>query len=404
MRRRTKLNRRGSALVLYAIMLTGLLGCMALAIDVGMGFDARSEAQRVADSSALAGASAYFDGTGALIDIEATNRAEQFATSNYVGDAMVVTSELQITPSSADKSVEVIVTRQAIPVWFARLLGVLDIDVQARAVAKVDDAGTANQCILPFAPPDIWHDADGDTNGNRLPDIGEEWDFDANEGDLYEPWDGSGNTFNGYGYGSNWRDPGNDDVGMRMYLKAGPPGQADGEGGGDAPWGPGNFLPWRMPDPDQGCEGSGSGLTWLQENIANCNSCPIGIGEDYTFETEPGNMTRVLDDMANLIAMDENASWPDGADLPSSPDFPNIYDSPRVRPIAFLDPTIDVRGTSVPISFTNIAWIFVESAGQVGGGGGAPEFTVTARFMGVVPGTDEGPNTGPLLKYLRLVE
>ncbi|NNF25885.1 MAG: hypothetical protein HKN73_01515, partial [Gemmatimonadetes bacterium] len=312
------MNRRGSTLALYAVMLTGLLGSMALAIDVGMGFNARSEAQRVADSSALAGASAYMEGTGALWDAEATTRATDFATSNYVGDAPVVASELIINPNSADKTVEVIVTRQDIPVWFARLLGVLEIDVQARAVAKVNDGGTANQCILPFAPPDIWHDVDNDTNGNRLPDIGEEWEFDP-DADLYEAWTGeSGSGYNGYGYGSNWRKgaggPYDGDVGMQMYLKAGPPGQSGGAGGQDAPWGPGNFLPWRMPDPAQNCEATGHGVPWVRYNINNCNTCPIGIGSQYEFETEPGNMTTILEDVAGLIGEDSGASWNEDCD------------------------------------------------------------------------------------------
>ena len=391
-------------------MLTGLLGSMALAIDVGMGFNARSEAQRVADSAALAGASAYMGGeTGALIDQEATDRAEAFATSNYVGDAMVLASEVVINPSSANKTVEVIVTRQSIPVWFARLLGILDMDVQARAVAKVDEAGTANQCILPFAPPDIWHDADNDTNGNRLPDIGEEWEFDAEGGDQYQAWTGvAGTGFNGYGYGSNWREgaggPYDGDIGMPMYLKAGPPGQSGGAGGQDAPWGPGNFLPWRMPDPDQNCEGTGHGVPWVQYNINNCNTCPIGIGAQYEFETEPGNMTTILEDVAALIGEDSGASWDEDCDCVVGSAYGNVFDSPRVRPVAFLDPTIAVQGAAVPISFTNIAWIFIDTSGNVGGGGGPPEFTVTARFMGVVPGTDEGPSTGPLVQYLRLIE
>ena len=226
-------DRNGNTLTLYAIMLTGLLGCMALAVDVGMGFDRRSEAQRIADLSALAGASAFKDFTGLAGEAEANVRAMNFATRNYVNDALVVPSEVQITPNWIDRTVEVIVTRQSIPVWFARLLGVFEIDVQARAVAKLDIGGTANQCILPLSPPDIWHDVDDDTNGNRLPDVDEEWEFD--EGDLYQEWNGEqgAQDTNGTGYGSNWRDGQHGysgDVGSIMYLKAGPPGQSSGGG------------------------------------------------------------------------------------------------------------------------------------------------------------------------------
>ena len=49
---------RGSALVLYTVAMVGMMGMAALAIDLGMLRKARAEAQRAADASALAGASA----------------------------------------------------------------------------------------------------------------------------------------------------------------------------------------------------------------------------------------------------------------------------------------------------------------------------------------------------------
>ena len=51
----------GSATALVAVSLTALVSLLALGIDVGMLFNARSEAQRAADSAALAGASAFLD-------------------------------------------------------------------------------------------------------------------------------------------------------------------------------------------------------------------------------------------------------------------------------------------------------------------------------------------------------
>ena len=46
-------NERGSTAVLIALAMTGMLSMAALAVDVGMLFTARSEAQRVADAAAL---------------------------------------------------------------------------------------------------------------------------------------------------------------------------------------------------------------------------------------------------------------------------------------------------------------------------------------------------------------
>ena len=114
-------------------------------------------------------------------------------------------------------------------------------------------------------------------------------------------------------------------------------------------------------------------------------------------------MVNILEDVADLIAQDTwNTRWDEGCDCLLS-DLENPYDSPRVRPVAFRDPTVAVLGTSVPISFTNIAWIFVEEEVD-DGQPGAPNMIVRARFLGKVNGTDDAPDSGPLVEYLRLIE
>ena len=52
---------RGATLVMVAISLVCLLGMGALAVDLAAGFSWRAEAQKIADSSALAGGSAFLD-------------------------------------------------------------------------------------------------------------------------------------------------------------------------------------------------------------------------------------------------------------------------------------------------------------------------------------------------------
>ena len=47
--------RNGTVVVLIAVMLVVLLGCVALAVDVGYLYVARAELQRAADAGALAG-------------------------------------------------------------------------------------------------------------------------------------------------------------------------------------------------------------------------------------------------------------------------------------------------------------------------------------------------------------
>ena len=49
-------NERGATIVFVSLLMAAVLGMAALAIDVGMLYNARAEAQRAADSAALAGA------------------------------------------------------------------------------------------------------------------------------------------------------------------------------------------------------------------------------------------------------------------------------------------------------------------------------------------------------------
>src|SRR5437016_14185801 len=51
----------GSVIVMVALTLVVLLGFLALGIDLGMLFAARTDAQRAADAAALSGASAFVD-------------------------------------------------------------------------------------------------------------------------------------------------------------------------------------------------------------------------------------------------------------------------------------------------------------------------------------------------------
>ena len=64
--KRRKIDRRsGNIAVLAVVMLTAILGITALAVDVGYICAAKSQLQRTADASALAGASAIYLPTSA---------------------------------------------------------------------------------------------------------------------------------------------------------------------------------------------------------------------------------------------------------------------------------------------------------------------------------------------------
>src|SRR5688500_4802580 len=90
--RKSHRSTRGGTLVIVAVSMVAMMSAMALAIDLGMLYKNRSDAQRTADAAALAGASAYLDVFGAAAVTPARNRAVEYLGSNSVGNELVDTS------------------------------------------------------------------------------------------------------------------------------------------------------------------------------------------------------------------------------------------------------------------------------------------------------------------------
>ncbi|HEY3242312.1 MAG TPA: TadG family pilus assembly protein [Phycisphaerae bacterium] len=181
--------RRGATLVLVTVSGVALLGAAALSIDVGRLYLTRNELQRAADAAAMAGTSAYLsdsawnsaqsDGSwslsaalSALIDA----RAQNYASLNHTLNQATLLASTDIVkgyfdfdhPSNAldttgghrFNAVEVTVRRTTgsangpVPFFFARILGMNEGNVVARAVAAVDDRFSAytppGPTLIPF--------------------------------------------------------------------------------------------------------------------------------------------------------------------------------------------------------------------------------------------------------------
>lgn len=400
---------RGGTLVLVAVVLIALLGLTALAVDVGMGYTAKSEAQRIADSSALAGASAFleFDGAAGVAPAEA--RAYDFALRNTIRNVPVDSSEVTIQVLPAESKVRVWVQRQAIGTWFARVLGIDQFTVLAEAAAQATEAGAA-RCVKPFALPDMWHDEDDDTDHDEVWDEGEEWVLGSSPMDRYVPFTGMEGDppqqvpFDATGYGSNLR--GDDrDMGRQITLKM-PDPQSEFVPN------PGVFLPWRLPvDDDQeecshgGGGGQDAGGAVYRQNICSCNDSPIDLDTEY--EIEPGNMIGpTFQGVSELIDQDPGARW--NSSMVGDPPHPvgiensafggDGMNSPRVVIIALFNPS-EIEGSGMQtIRFNNFAMMFIEDQQNM-------QDPVTARFLYFVDGEhSSGPTTGSLVRYLRLVE
>jgi hypothetical protein len=434
-RRGLKSDRRGATLVLVAVTMIGLLGMAALAVDLSMAFATRAEAQRIADSSALAGGSAFLDVPLAQASQEAEDRAYEYALRHQLRGVDVDSSEVTIQIDVNEMLVRVGIFRGGFPTWFARILGIDDVDIGAVAASQAFRAGSA-RCLKPFAVPDMWQEADTaeDLNGNGIWEEDEPWTFqrgnrpDGSPGDRYqrflgeqvgqamEPYnaDGFAHGYDGYeptGYGSWMRNgaPGGGgythDQGRRIKIKVSDPQS-------EYALSPGLFYPWRLPlDPNMpecdqgGGGGQQTGGALYRRNICECNNTEIELFTNY--DLEPGNMIGPTKQGVNeLLGEDQDTYWDTNTNQlangnSSSPYYDNPLGSPRVIKIALFDVS-QINGPGMQsIQFNNFALFFLEDMGN------GQQDPITGRFLKYASGYGEGaggPNTGGTVLYLRLVE
>ena len=158
---------KGQVLVLVALAIFALLGFAALGIDVGYMYSVRHELQRSADAGALAGASAFTTGdwndTSMALDHPrgiADFRARDFASRDVVVKTRLnPAGEVAVSFPSLDH-IEVVTSRNA-DLFFARILGMSNRLITARAVAKAAVAGPEVNvnCVKPWAITYPWADA-----------------------------------------------------------------------------------------------------------------------------------------------------------------------------------------------------------------------------------------------------
>jgi len=150
--------RRGAVVVQVAIAMTALMGFSALAIDVSMMYNARTELQRAADAAALAAASALGDYSQGSPLATARQLAAEFANANTVLTAGVqldtsdvVFGRATINPATGKyeftetetfpNAVRVRARRTdgspsgAVPLFFANIFGISSTDIAAQATA-----------------------------------------------------------------------------------------------------------------------------------------------------------------------------------------------------------------------------------------------------------------------------
>ncbi len=146
---------RGQALVFVVLALSALVGMAALVLDVGHWYVTQRKAQTAADAGALAAAWALPDQNTARTD-GADYAAKNIADAHLTGATAVVTTPFGGQPNK----VEVKVKADA-SVFFAPLLGIDSMQVNARAVA-------ARSSAVSGAPLAVYvHERCGASTGNK---------------------------------------------------------------------------------------------------------------------------------------------------------------------------------------------------------------------------------------------
>jgi hypothetical protein len=424
--------RRGATITIVALSVAAVLAMGAITVDLGMLFKMRSDAQRVADASALAGASAYQEFAALDARQPAVDRAFEYIRQNYVGGTgidtsnqqpvilngdnwTVVTNDATIEVAPGIYRVRVTIRRSNAASFFGRILGVTGTQIQAYAAAEATNAGGA-KCVRPFALADMWKDGSADLNGNNFWDDGEDWSFDpANDaGDSYAPWDGTEVEGDGTapletGYGSVLRNNNGDpitydrDWGRNVVLKPQNPQV-------DQVIKPGHFFVWDMPDDPlvttECAKAGGSGAQDYEHNICECNDAEVHLGQEY--DIKPGDMVGpTKQGFKELISQDPAAKWVQPTDgsrgYVTGSKLGDQYwmDSPRVIKVALYDPSEEYKSGRIGITFNNIGLFFIEDYKRIPGD---PDDAVFARFMTYAKGSAAPGPGGPLAKVLRLVE
>ena len=349
----------GVSLAFVAIVMLVLLGMAALAVDVGMLYNAKGQAQNAADSGALAGAGALAVSPNDEANARAV--AQTFAEQHVmIKDAVqiVPTEDIQVDLVNARVTVtarRILDRNNAVPTFFAKVLGIDLVDVEATAVAEVIPGGRAS-CLKPWIIADAFDDL--------AAPMGE-----FNPGDYYE----SGVT----SYGTNYR--GSDgDFGFQLMLKAGKPGEAVA---------PGQFFAIDLPLPG---DGPITGGDKYRENIANCNAEVVEVGD--ILQTENGNMQGpTRQGVEELISQDPFATWDSFSGVVSSSFAPGA--SPRMIRVPMYDPRYPPTPGKQDIVVTNIAGFFIEAM-------------VGPRVMGRLLPTvgTSGDTPAEMLRTVRLVK
>jgi Flp pilus assembly protein TadG len=144
-------NQQGFVLVIVAVLLVVLIGFVALAVDVGLLYSARTSAQEVADSAALAGAFTFISSPTAPQPATATLHAQQVAQNNSIFGQPVTAGNVAVNVDVPNRRVTVDVTSVQ-NTYFARALGTNTANIGVEGIAEAASQAT-NAIVKPWFIP-----------------------------------------------------------------------------------------------------------------------------------------------------------------------------------------------------------------------------------------------------------
>ncbi|MGH9413306.1 MAG: TadE/TadG family type IV pilus assembly protein [Terriglobales bacterium] len=153
MKRRRR--QEGVTVVLMALVLVALCGMAALAVDVGLLLSAKNATQNAADAAALAGAFTFLDPANAQ-PAAARNAAIAIGGMNPILEQNAVIAAADVSVDTGSREVTVTVERagaNAVPMFFARVLGIDFENVAATATAVASPYATGSACLRPIFVP-----------------------------------------------------------------------------------------------------------------------------------------------------------------------------------------------------------------------------------------------------------
>jgi hypothetical protein len=152
---RRRQDQRGMTVPMVALFIVCLFAMAALALDLGVLYTARTSAQHAADAAALAGAFTFLNPI-APQPATATGAATTIGQRNHILRQQVAISEADVNVDVPNRRVTVTVPRtgaDGIVTYFARVMGINQADVVARATAEAARNGTGSRCLKPIYVP-----------------------------------------------------------------------------------------------------------------------------------------------------------------------------------------------------------------------------------------------------------